>query len=80
MKPSVMSLLCCCGLAVVGLACLLAGMNPEWMPGKKPAAGGGMIEGFGPPPPDPKEDEKDEEKKEREEKPERPKRSASGSP
>jgi hypothetical protein len=49
MKFSVASLLCCFGLAAVGLACLFAGMNPEWMPRKETKGGGGMIEGLQPP-------------------------------
>ena len=51
MKFSVASLPCCCGLAAVGLACLFAGMNPEWMPRKETKRGGGMIEGLQPPSP-----------------------------
>ena len=48
MKFSVASWLFCCGLAATGLACLFAGMNPDWMPRKKMKEGGGVIEGLQP--------------------------------
>jgi hypothetical protein len=89
MKFSIASLLCCCGLATVGLACLFAGMNPEWMPRKETKGGGGVIEGLQPPPAylpptapcpvDPEEKEKAEDKRRQNAPPSR-ERETEGSP
>jgi hypothetical protein len=54
MKPTLLNFLCGGGLAAIGLACLFAGVNLEWIQGNKGETGGGRIEGLGPPPP-PKE-------------------------